>query len=139
MSRTAPPGPLSTQVHRQAELMDQMTHALAIDRAAAVRLDCGRAFAQARTQCLHCQNSRACEEWLASAECPSSPPALLRRHRLLLPPQVRHAVGVTTRHPASRAPDLIRGEAVRDLPQRVDLTRSRTGALLAFGSHRPVR
>jgi len=74
MSRTASPGPLSTQVHRQAELMDRMMRALGIDGAAAVRLDCGCAFALARTQCLHCQSSRGCEAWLASAGCPSSPP-----------------------------------------------------------------
>jgi Family of unknown function (DUF6455) len=74
MSRTASPGPLSTQVHRQAELMDRMMRALGIDGAAAVRLDCGGAFALARTQCLHCQNSRGCVAWLASAERPSSPP-----------------------------------------------------------------
>jgi hypothetical protein len=74
MSRSASPGPLSTQVHRHAELMDRMMRALGIDRAAAVRLDCGCAFALARTQCLHCPNSRACEEWLATAECPAASP-----------------------------------------------------------------
>jgi hypothetical protein len=77
MPRTASPGPLSTQVHRQAELMDRMMRALGIDKAAAVRLDCGCAFAIARTQCLHCPNSRACEEWLDSldpAQRPACPP-----------------------------------------------------------------
>jgi len=74
MSRSSSPGPLSSQVHRQAELMDRMMQALGIDRAAAVRLDCGCAFALARTQCLHCPNSRACEERLDSVDCPSGPP-----------------------------------------------------------------
>jgi hypothetical protein len=74
MSRSSSPGPLSSQVHRQAELMDRMMRALGIDTAAAVRLDCGCAFALARTQCLHCPNSRACEEWLDSADRPSGPP-----------------------------------------------------------------
>lgn len=74
MPRFWSPGPLSSQVHRQAELMDRMIEALAIDRGAAVRLDCGRAFALARTQCLHCPNSRACEAWLDAAQGPASPP-----------------------------------------------------------------
>jgi hypothetical protein len=74
MLRDSSPGPLSSQVHRHAELMDRMIEALAIEGGAAVRLDCGRAFALARTQCLHCPNSRACEEWLAAARCPTCPP-----------------------------------------------------------------
>jgi hypothetical protein len=64
MSRSATPGPLSSLVHRQEQLMDRMMRTLAIDRAAAVRLDCGCAFALARTQCLHCRNGRACAAWL---------------------------------------------------------------------------
>jgi hypothetical protein len=77
MSRRATPGPLSSLVHRQEELMDRMMRALGIDGAAAVRLDCGCAFALARTQCLHCSNGRACEAWLASLEAadrPTCPP-----------------------------------------------------------------
>ena len=78
MSRSATPGPLSSQVHRQEALMDRMMRALAVDRAAAVRLDCGRAFALARTQCLYCLNSRPCEEWLDAVESPSGPPPFCR-------------------------------------------------------------
>jgi len=54
--------------------MDGMMRALSVDEAAAMRKDHGRAFAEARNRCLHCQNSRACEEWLKTSERRSSPP-----------------------------------------------------------------
>jgi Family of unknown function (DUF6455) len=60
--------PLATQVRHRAELLDCVMQALRVDPAAAVRRDGGKAFAEARATCLHCLNSRACQNWLDAAE-----------------------------------------------------------------------
>ena len=54
--------------------MDRVIEALGVDPVAAVREDQGRAFAEACSTCLHCRNSRACQDWLDAADGLPLPP-----------------------------------------------------------------
>ena len=56
--------PTFEQVLRRQRLMDQMMETCDVDSLAAVRLDGGLAFSEARTKCRYCLHERACHEWL---------------------------------------------------------------------------
>jgi hypothetical protein len=64
--------PMSKRVMRQAELMDRMMERLGINPAAAVRLEKGTIWYEARSRCIACHRERQCQDWLKRA--PSEPP-----------------------------------------------------------------
>jgi Family of unknown function (DUF6455) len=64
MRLTPPRWPLTQRVGRRHARIDQVMHAARIDPAAAARKDGGRALAEARTTCLDCRHSRACQDLL---------------------------------------------------------------------------
>ena len=69
--------PMLNRIIRQAELMDRMIERAGVDPAAAVRIDRGMGWYEARTRCIACCSERECRDWLArsKAEMSSKPPA----------------------------------------------------------------
>jgi hypothetical protein len=57
--------PMLERVLRHAELMDRMLERLRLDAAAAVRIENGAAWYEARTRCIACCNDLKCKDWLA--------------------------------------------------------------------------
>jgi hypothetical protein len=72
MSKTA--WPTFDQVRRRQELMDQMMHRLGVDPLAAIGIDKGRAFIQARSKCRHCLHESECRVWLDLSRALPLPP-----------------------------------------------------------------
>jgi hypothetical protein len=68
--------PIFDRVMRQAALMDRMMRRVGADRNAAVSLDGGSAWFEARLKCIACRREPRCLEWLAHAQAalPSDPP-----------------------------------------------------------------
>jgi len=62
------------RIFRQAELMDRVMERIGIDPAAAVRVDRGTAWYEARTRCIACCDERECRAWLASSNAPTALP-----------------------------------------------------------------
>jgi hypothetical protein len=58
--------------HRQ-ELMDRMMETRGVDVLAALRVDGGLAFIEARAKCRYCRHEGVCRRWLAT-EGPRMPP-----------------------------------------------------------------
>lgn len=56
--------PLCRLVERRANRMTIVMDRLGVDTLKIVRRDQGRAYAEARTTCLHCRNAHQCLEWL---------------------------------------------------------------------------
>lgn len=62
--------PLCRLVERRANRMAVMMERLDVDTLELVRRDKGRAYAEARSNCLHCCNAQDCLQWL-DADPPS--------------------------------------------------------------------
>lgn len=92
MRRTLLRWPLTDRVGRQAELMNSVLRQLEVDVAVAVRKDGGRAFADARVNCLRCR--RACRNWLDGREGPAGSDGLCPNagffHELQAPSSAGH-------------------------------------------------
>lgn len=56
--------PLCRLVERRANRMTVVMERLDVDPLRLVRRDAGRAYAKARTACLHCRHAHACLQWL---------------------------------------------------------------------------
>ena len=67
------PWPMFEQVARQAQHMDDMMEWLDIDVVAAARHRSGQAYAEARSNCLHCPFARECTRWMQGAAGTHSP------------------------------------------------------------------
>ena len=72
--------PMLNRIIRQAELMDRMMERVGVDPAAAVRIDRGMGWYQARTRCIACWSERECLDWLALSEAKttSKPPSSVK-------------------------------------------------------------
>jgi hypothetical protein len=57
--------PTSEELHQRYELMDQMMEAHGVDVLAALGVDGGLAFIEARAKCRCCLHERACMHWVA--------------------------------------------------------------------------
>ena len=58
--------PPQAQLRQRNALMDQMMEARGVDILAALRVDGGRAFIEARAKCRRCPHEGVCSHWLAS-------------------------------------------------------------------------
>lgn len=58
--------PTREELRRRYELMDRMMEARGVDILAALRVDGGLAFIEARAKCRYCQREGVCRHWLAS-------------------------------------------------------------------------
>lgn len=56
--------PTLEQVHRRQELMDRMMQRRCVDADAALRVDGGLAFTEARAKCRYCLHEETCRRWL---------------------------------------------------------------------------
>lgn len=65
--------PTPEQLRRRHELMDRMMQKRGVDVPAAVRVDGGLAFIEARAKCCYCLHEEVCRHWLAT-EAPQRPP-----------------------------------------------------------------
>lgn len=65
--------PMFEYVTRQAQHMDCMMERLDVDVVAATRHQRGQAFADARSNCLHCPFARDCTQWMQRAAGGGSP------------------------------------------------------------------
>jgi len=65
--------PTLEQKLRRQELMDRMMQTRGVDADAALRVDGGMAFIEARAKCGYCLHADACRDWLG-AEAPQIPP-----------------------------------------------------------------
>jgi len=52
------------ELSQRYALMDQMIEAQGVDVLAALRMDGGLAFVEARAKCRYCQHARECRRWL---------------------------------------------------------------------------
>lgn len=67
--------PMLNRIFRQADLMDRVMAHAHLDAAAAVRLDRGMAWYEARSKCIACDHERQCRLWLERNDlAPESPP-----------------------------------------------------------------
>lgn len=74
MPTSTPLWPTLRQVLRRQELMDRMMQASGVDVLAAVRVDGGLAFAEARAKCRYCLHESDCRDWLESSKGLQMPP-----------------------------------------------------------------
>ena len=74
MQASVPHWPMFAQVLRRQRLMDAVMAASHVDVVAAIRIDEGQAFMDARSRCRHCFNEVRCRNWLASPAQKSGPP-----------------------------------------------------------------
>jgi hypothetical protein len=65
--------PMLQRILRQSELMDRMLAHVGVDPAAAMRIDRGMAWYEARSRCIACNRDRDCRDWLRSADGPAEP------------------------------------------------------------------
>ena len=56
--------PTSEQLQRRHELMGRMMQKRGVDADAALRVDGGLAFSEARAKCRYCLHEEACRRWL---------------------------------------------------------------------------
>jgi hypothetical protein len=61
-------------VLRRQKLMDAVMEASHVNVVAAIRIDEGQAFMDARSRCRNCFNEIKCRRWLGSPEPKSGPP-----------------------------------------------------------------
>jgi hypothetical protein len=66
--------PTLDQVLRRQEFMDRMMRTSGVDVLAAVRVDGGLAFFEARAKCRFCLHEGTCRGWLESADGLQMPP-----------------------------------------------------------------
>ncbi len=76
MLTSTPLWPTLEQILLRQELMDRMMRTSGVDVLAAVRVDGGLAFFEARAKCRFCLHEGACRGWLESAEGLQTPPDL---------------------------------------------------------------
>jgi hypothetical protein len=74
MPTSTPLWPTLDQVSRRHELMDRMMQTSGVDVLAALRVDGGLAFIEARAKCRLCRHEDACRGWLGSCEGLQTPP-----------------------------------------------------------------
>jgi hypothetical protein len=74
MQASVPRWPMFGQVLRRQRLMDAVMEASYVDVIAAIRVDEGQAFMDARSRCRNCFNEIRCRNWLGSSEPKSGPP-----------------------------------------------------------------
>ncbi len=65
--------PTHEELLRRYELMDRMMEAHGVDALAALRVDGGLAFIEARAKCRYCRHEAVCRNWLASEGHRGSP------------------------------------------------------------------
>jgi hypothetical protein len=65
--------PTPEQLQRRHELMDRMMLKRGVDACAALGVDGGMAFIEARAKCHYCRNEEACRRWL-TIRAPRTPP-----------------------------------------------------------------
>ena len=58
--------PTREELRQRYELMDQMMETQRVDVPAALRVDGGLAFIEARAKCRYCLHAGSCRRWLAS-------------------------------------------------------------------------
>ena len=58
--------PTREELRQRYELMDRMMEARGVDVLAALRVDGGLAFIEARAKCRYCQHEGVCRHWLES-------------------------------------------------------------------------
>jgi hypothetical protein len=58
--------PTREELRQRYELMDRMMETRGVDVLAALRVDGGIAFIEARAKCRYCQHEGVCKHWLAS-------------------------------------------------------------------------
>lgn len=66
--------PMFEHVERRACRLNDMLSYLDVDPVKLARQRAGDAYAEARTNCLHCSNAHACLFWLEAAGPQSEPP-----------------------------------------------------------------
>jgi hypothetical protein len=64
MSNTRLLWPTPEQLRRRLDLMDRMMRKRGVDVCAALGVDGGMAFIEARAKCRYCRNEEACCRWL---------------------------------------------------------------------------
>jgi Family of unknown function (DUF6455) len=65
--------PTPEQLQRRHELMDRMMQKRGVDADAALRVDGGVAFSEARAKCRYCRYEEACRRWLTIKAPRTSP------------------------------------------------------------------
>jgi Family of unknown function (DUF6455) len=60
--------PTRDELRQRYELMDQMMETCGVDVPAAIRMDGGLAFIEARAKCRYCLHEGVCRHWLASED-----------------------------------------------------------------------
>jgi len=65
--------PTPEQLQRRHELMDQMMREHGVDANAALRVDGGLAFKEARAKCRYCLHEETCRRWLTIRAPRTSP------------------------------------------------------------------
>jgi uncharacterized protein DUF6455 len=58
--------PTREELRQRYEMMDRMMETRGVDVLAALRVDGGLAFIEARAKCRYCQHEGVCRHWLAS-------------------------------------------------------------------------
>ncbi|TFG85741.1 MAG: hypothetical protein E4H18_05080 [Hyphomicrobiales bacterium] len=66
--------PTREQVLRRQDLMDRMMATSGVGACAALRVDGGMAYIEARAKCRLCLHEAACQHWLAAGEGLHEPP-----------------------------------------------------------------
>lgn len=65
--------PTPVQLQRRQGLMDRMMQKRGVDAEAALRVDGGLAFSEARAKCRYCLHEEACRRWLTIKAPRTSP------------------------------------------------------------------
>ena len=66
--------PIFRHVERRATRMHDMIERVRVDPVKLARMRHGEAYAEARTNCLHCAHADDCLHWLATTEIAVEPP-----------------------------------------------------------------
>ena len=74
MPISTPLWPTLKQISRRHALMDRMMRTSGVDVPAAVRVDGGLAFIEARAKCRYCLHEGVCRDWLEASEGLQTPP-----------------------------------------------------------------
>ena len=65
--------PTREELRQRYELMDQMMETRGADVLAALRVDGGLAFIEARAKCRYCKHEGVCRHWLATEDAKRGP------------------------------------------------------------------
>lgn len=100
--------PTLSRILRRAALMDRMMQRVGADRNAAVSVDSGSAWFEARVKCIACSRERQCREWLTrlQAGAPSAPPLFC--HNVAFFRRCKEGLATDPFHPSVSIPHMER-------------------------------